>query len=66
MKTVGIIVDNYKLEKFKKTLLDDGFISSVFPFMKNTTLIKIYTDDNKIVDIKKICQKLNIDFNYSN
>jgi hypothetical protein len=67
MKKVGIVADNYKLEMFKKKLNDDGFTDyEVFPFTKDTYAIKVNVPDDKVIEIKKICDFVETHFKRSN
>ncbi len=58
IKTAGIVCDNYKLKKYEYELKKQGFTFSVVPFTKNESTIKVVTDSDSLVDIKKICEDL--------
>ena len=63
MKKTGIICDNYKLEKFKEKLSKKGFVNyEVMPYDEGTTLIKVETEESEIMEIKKICQEVEMFF----
>lgn len=67
MKKAGIVADNYKLEKFKKELTKKGFTDfEVFPFTKDTSTIQVNIPEDKIMEIKKICQFVELYFKRSN
>lgn len=75
--TAGIIVDDYKLERFKTELKLSGYtdyeikryfkeekgLSSVLP---NASLIKIKVPENKLFEIKNICRGVELFFKQSN
>jgi hypothetical protein len=66
-KTVGIVADDYKLDKFKKELANSGFTDiSIKPFTPGVSSIKIVTVASKVNEIKKICQKVEMHFKQSN
>jgi hypothetical protein len=49
MKTVGIVADNYKVEKFKKELALNGFSEfTVEPFTDATSTIKVIIPESKL------------------
>lgn len=67
MKKVGIICDNYKLDRFKKELTKAGFIDfDTASFTENTTTIQVRVVEDKIADVHKICQKVELHFKRSN
>lgn len=66
MKRIGIVVDNYKLPKFKEGLKELDLFSSDKPFTKGTTTIFVMCYEERIEDIAKMCKKLEIDFRRSN
>ena len=66
MKKVGIVADNYKVEKFKKESSAKGFTVETTPFTKDTTTMTINIDESQIGEIKKICQLVEIHFKRSN
>lgn len=56
---VGIVVDDYKLKKFLKTLKKEGFSNfKTHSFTKFTTSILIKTTAIRIGEINVICNKL--------
>jgi hypothetical protein len=61
---VGIVCDDYKLEKFKLELVLKGFINFKFipKATKNTTAIIIDTTPDKVEEIRKICQEVEAHF----
>ena len=67
MKTVGIVADNYKLEKFKKELTSKGFTDfTIKPYALETSLIQIKVLESKINDVKNICTFVELYFKRSN
>lgn len=66
MKKVGIMVDNYKLDKFKSELDNNGFKYKTMPFTEDTTAIFIRCGESKIENISKICTKLELGFKRGN
>lgn len=63
---VGIVCDNYKLRKFKRTLKTKKFEIDVKEFTQATSAIFIFTDESRLKEIARICTKLEINFNHSN
>lgn len=66
MKKIGIVADNYKLERFKKDLTKGGFTYEISPFKETTSTIIVNTDENKISDVKKICELVELHFKREN
>jgi len=67
LQTAGIVVDNYKLEAFKKELDENDFPEyEVFPFTKDTTVIKVKTQVYRLKKLRLLCQKLEIEFKKKN
>lgn len=76
MKKIGIVCDNYKLEKYKETLKEKGFnefeeIPDINGFIsKEITVIKVIVPDwNYRVakkQIEKICHSLEFSFRSRN
>ena len=66
MKKVGITVDNYKLEKFKNELRGMGWELETFPLTKDTTVITIHVEEKEVVEVYKLCKKLELHFKNSN
>ena len=67
MKEIGIVADNYKVEKFRIELTNKGFVDfKVFPFTKDSSTIKICILEEEINEIKKICQFVELYFKRSN
>lgn len=63
---IGIHVDNYKIKTFEKELKVNGFIASSKPFSKDTSFFTILTRHDRLDDIRKLCQKCQIDCKLSN
>ena len=67
MKKVGIVADNYKVERFKKELTKKGFTDFVTsPFTAETTTIAVNVPDDKVSEVHKICRQVEIHFKQSN
>lgn len=66
MKKVGVVVDNYKLEVFKNELRARGWIIKTSPFTKDTTTIQVDVADEEVVEVYKLCKKLELHFKRSN
>lgn len=67
MKKVGIVVDNYKLKKFKSELTDKGYTDfTISKFTKDTTSIMVQVEDDKVDDIARLCKRLELHFKRSN
>jgi hypothetical protein len=67
MKKVGIVVDDHKIVKFKKELEAIAIDNiETNKFSKNCTLIMLNVFESQIVEIHRICCKLEIDFKHSN
>lgn len=65
MKKIGIITDNYKLEKFKQELIIKGFSNfEIFPYkgILNSSVVNIKTDRSKLVEIENICKEVELHF----
>lgn len=43
MKKIGMVCDNYKVERFEKEFKDRGLQWSKFQFNKDAVLLKVYT-----------------------
>lgn len=67
MKTAGIVADNYKVERFKKELLNAGFaIEKIVPFTNDTSTIKVHFEGSQQKEIEKICKRVELHFKRSN
>jgi len=67
MKKVGIVADNYKVNKFKKELTAAGFTDyKTTPFTPVTTTISVKVPDDKVKEVAKICQLVEMHFKQSN
>ena len=63
----GIVADNYKLERFKKELVASGFTDfEIIQCPKDTSIIQVKTTADKLKEISKICQKVELHFKRSN
>lgn len=71
---IGIACDNYKLRKFRRALDNAGYTNREYRSLDDlglpgVTMIMIITDQDRAVwfpKIRKVCQKLEIDFKHSN
>lgn len=60
---IGIVVDDYKLMKYKVALKKNGFSNfKIFSFVDNTTSIKIKAKAIDIGQINEICKELEAHF----
>jgi hypothetical protein len=67
MKKVGIVTDNYKIDKFKQKLIEKGFMDFEFiPAGTGISFFKIMVADDKVWEINKICQEVELHFKRSN
>jgi nitrogen regulatory protein PII len=67
MKKVGIVADNYKVDRFKKELTKGGFTDfDTSPFTADSTTIQVRVSEEKIKEVYKICQKVEMHFKRSN
>lgn len=70
MATIGILADNYKVERFKKELIKDGFtdfeVAILNPQKNGCTAIKVTTDITNQPRIAKICQRVEFHFKRAN
>jgi len=66
-KTAGIVADNYKIDKFKLELTQNGFPDFVVvPFRKDSSTIKVKFQPHQLNEIKKICKLVELHFKRSN
>ena len=67
MKKVGIVCDNYKLEKFKSYLNKEGFTDFEYkPFTNGTTAIFVNVEDDKVKKIHALCSNVEANFKRRN
>jgi hypothetical protein len=67
MKKIAIGADNYKVNRFKKELTKAGFTDfSISPFTPDVSLISVNVEDDKVNEVNKICQKIELHFKRSN
>jgi len=71
MKIARIVANDYKLDRFKMELTNNGFtdfeiISNTQITLKGTSLIRVKVADDKLNDIKKICDLVELHFKQSN
>lgn len=72
MRKIGIVVDDYKLEKFKEELHARGLPNfEVFPGVtKNTKLIRVVIEDKDFKEatekVRRLCTKMEYNFKRSN
>jgi hypothetical protein len=66
-KTVGIVLDDYKIDKYKETFKEKGFeIESVTKVTKIGSLMKLTCDETKVPEIAKMCKILESTFKRRN
>jgi len=65
-KKIGIVLDNYKVEEFKKTLINNGFTEIVqTPFAKqplSMTLLTTEVDEKEVTRLQSILTQLEVFF----
>lgn len=67
MKIVGIVIDNYKLDKYKEEFIKNEFTNfDIYSFIENTSTIKVSVPDNQVRELRKLCTRLEYHFNNSN
>ncbi len=68
MKQVALVMDNYKVEKFKNELKANGFMDfDVFPFQaRDTTTIMVNVEPGKMKDIERLGKRVELWFKRSN
>jgi len=66
-KKVGIVSDNIKVKMLKKELLAAGFTEvKASPFTATTTTITVDTTEDKVKEVYKICQRVELHFKRGN
>lgn len=63
---IGIVCDNYKLDKYKKELTNKGFKFSTGAFTYDTTTIQVEAEEENLKEIESLCKKLEFEFKNSN
>jgi len=67
IKKVGIVADNFKLNKFKKELSLNGFNDyNIYPFTDVSSTIQVNAEDNRLIEFRNICIGVNMHFLMSN
>lgn len=70
MEKIGILCDNYKVERFKSKLIAEGFTSFEVSAHKGLTAIAVTVDPVTFWEsqkkIQKICQLVELHFSRSN
>jgi len=65
--TIGILADNFKLNKFKKELDKANFTDyKIADFTANTSIINIDMNADRIKELKKLCEKVEFYFKRGN
>ena len=58
-KTVGILVDDYKVAKYEEKLKEKGFVEfTTHPFKVGIKTIRVVIEENQVSDINDICVEL--------
>ena len=66
-KDVGIVVNDYKVEKFRTELTKAGFPDfTIKPFGKGSSTIKLSVDFEDVMKIGNICSLIEMHFKQSN
>ena len=63
MKTIGIMCDHYKVDKFKELLTKNGFTNFEVKPQKDMTIIKVIVRKQNINKVHKICQQVEAFYN---
>jgi hypothetical protein len=67
MKEAGIVVDNYKVEKFKSELIKNGYKDfKVVPYKDDCSVIKVKCLESQYNEVAKICKRCELHFKRSN
>ena len=65
--TAGIVVDNYKLDSFKKQLTGGGFPEfEVVPFTTGTSTIKVSLEKSQLPTLELLVKKMELNFKRRN
>lgn len=63
MKRVGIVCDNYKLEKFKEKLNEKGFTNyTITSYQQKTSLISVVVRNKNVLQVYNICKQVEAHF----
>lgn len=55
----GVVLDNYKLERYKKELEKNNFkIISTKPFTQDSSTIKVEVDNSRVPELNKLLRLL--------
>jgi hypothetical protein len=72
VKKIGIVADNYKVEMFGKELEKAGFkfslydsIGSKLSFTKDTTIIQVWVPNDRVQEVRNICELVELHFKRS-
>lgn len=66
-KIAGIVCDNYKLEKFKEELNNEGFTDFEVKSLKgDASVIKVKTTPKRYHEIYKLCKQVELWFKTRN
>ena len=66
-KTVGIVVDDYKVDKFKTELTKAGFLDfTITAFRSDCSTIKLSVDAKDVNKVGNICSLVEMHFKQSN
>lgn len=68
LKKVGIMIDNYKVDKYQRSLIKNGFINfkTIPGPLKGVTGIFVMVHPDKVKDLHKLCKTLEHGFKNSN
>lgn len=66
-KKVGIVADNYKIDKFKQELTAKGFTDfDVSTYSPISQLIRVNVASTDVIEVKRICERVELHFKRSN
>lgn len=60
---IGIVLDNYKILKYKKKLIDEGFEDfKLHKYFHNTSMLKINVSEERKDELQGLCEELEKEF----
>jgi len=64
---IGIVADNYKLDRFKQELSAKGFTEiQIYPFTEGVSQMHVIADKKDFDQINKICQEVELFYKRGN
>lgn len=60
---IGIVLDNYKILKYKNKLIEEGFNDfKLHKYFHNTSVLKVSTPEERRDELQTICEELEKEF----